>query len=235
MLLACSHGTAPHGPRPPPGRSRELIRKFFMADRKNDNGNSSWTLVKWLVIIGIGIPVLVEVLTLFNLVSVQLWEEERQEATVEVGSAGLNLAEEGERYFRDTAGGVILRRMRIAVGPEGWRFRMEFSGDSLTLDPDSLSSVPPAGEGSVRWELAVDSLTLDSGQTLEPRGPVALLSASNAREMVASFEWELPSGDLPAAAYLRLQRRVEGRPDVSVTEEMRFGNIPTRYREGAEF
>lgn len=206
-----------------------------MADRIYDNSNSYWTLVKWLFIIGVGIALLLEVLSLFNLVPVQFWEEEQQEAVVEVGSAGLNLAEEGERYFRETAGGVILRQFRITVGPDGWRFRMEFSGDSLAMDSDSLSSVPAVEEGSVRWELAVDSLALGSGQTLESRGPVALLSISNAREMVASFEWEIPSGDLPSAAYLRLQRRVDGRPDVSVIEEMRFGNIPTRYREGAEF
>ena len=45
---------------------------------KEKSGESSKRLVKILVILGIGIPVLVELMTLFNLINVQIFEADQQ-------------------------------------------------------------------------------------------------------------------------------------------------------------
>lgn len=195
------------------------------ADRTADkNGGSRWRLVTWLAVIGIGVPVLVAVLTLFNLVSVPFWDEGGEDAR-QVASAEREMAEEGDRFFAETGGGITLRQLRLFVGPGEWQFRMEFSGDSL--------SVPATGKGGmVAWHLTVDRLVLEGGQAMGERGPLSLVSSGNARSTVASFAWNVPAGYLPVRARLRLVHRVGGDRVSSQTEVLHFGNIPERYREG---
>ncbi|MDZ7681271.1 MAG: hypothetical protein U5J63_06020 [Fodinibius sp.] len=96
---------------------------------ENDSPDSSKVtnkkLVRILVIVGIGIPVLVELLTLFNLVNVQLFSKEEKVHQQEAQPVKVVQVQEGDTLLTDTEFPVVISQMQVRVSARQWQFHLE--------------------------------------------------------------------------------------------------------------
>ncbi|SMO88982.1 hypothetical protein [Fodinibius sediminis] len=182
----------------------------------HDNGSSSSTkrLVKILVIIGIGIPVLVELLTLFNLVNVQMFEDEenaRQPASEAV--ADVSAVAEGDTLFSDQLYPVRIKEMRVSVSAQQWRFELGLEAmDDVTAD---------------QLEIEMDSIRLDSDRVL--MGQQVAWTEVQRRPVSVRGEWTLQNGDIPAALYIGLRYFAGTDSSRHLQREIPLSTIPVRY------
>lgn len=176
--------------------------------------NSSRNLVRILVILGIGIPVVVELLTLFNLVKVQIWEEEpRVEVPAKTSQA--EPLQPGDTLFAEQPPMIVFHEMQISVNAQSWTFILSFKTERV-----GQSEVP----------VSIDSLRLHSGRFLRDTGSNGLTKQADSSSFETSYTWSLPSGDLPEVLFLT--RLVRAGPDSTYRErqEILLGNIPVRYQ-----
>lgn len=178
----------------------------------SENGKSSRkTLVRILIIVGIGIPVLVELLTLFNLINVQFTDDEpelHQEAAVESREFEI-----GDTLFTDSPSPVILSDMRIKVSAQEWRFELSL------MYPDSSAKNRPT--------VNVDSLRLLSGEILPVEGDFRWEMTESKLPQIQN-DWLLPNGDIPDAIFISL---VPVSADSVILQQIPLGNIPVRYNQ----
>ena len=183
------------------------------SEKPHSDKNSGNNLVRILVIVFIGIPVLVELMTLFNLINVNLWGDEPEAVDPTTQTAEVRQFVEGDTLFTDSQYPLLINVMRIKVSTQDWEF-------NLGLSPVRVSSQQHA-------EITIDSLRLRSGQILKTN---KIFSGSvdkpQGSELQAS--WELPSGDIPTEMYMSLKYPSA---DTSVITHRKFelGNLPVRY------
>lgn len=183
----------------------------------SDSGKwSNKKLVRILIIVGIGIPVLVELLTLFNLINVQIFEgeqelEQKEESVVEVRKLA-----EGDTLFTDYASPVIVESMKVKVSARDWRFELIFAY--------------PGGVEKFNPKVRVDSMRLNSGRILQASDSYERQTSGEVPRIRA--EWELPSGDIPQMLFIRSVQAVSEDSNQTVYKEIPIGNIPVRYSRG---
>lgn len=185
-----------------------------MAEEKSNN--STKRLVKILVIVGIGIPVLVELMTLFNLINVQIFEDEK-----DASSQGFDVEEvrgfgEGDTLFVGQKKAIIINQLRVKVSAQEWRFALGMTSvDSISQD---------------KLQIGVDSLKLQSGQVL-------LGNESSSWEVKQSIpahvygEWILPNGDIPTKLFISSYQQVAEDSTHQVSQEVPLDKIPVRYNQ----
>lgn len=183
------------------------------SDTSDSESGSNKKLVRILIIVGIGIPVLVELLTLFNLVNVQLFEDDseldrKKESIVEVRKLT-----EGDTLFADYASPVAVESMRIKVSAQEWKFELIFTH----LNPREVE----------KFGLRIDSLKLNSGQILRTINDSEQKTESNVSRTRA--EWKLPSGDIPQMLFLSSLQAISEDSTETIHTEVPIGNIPVRY------
>lgn len=184
--------------------------------KEDASGNSTKRLVKILVIIGIGIPVLVELMTLFNLINVQIFEDEQEVNRQEESVIKVRAIEEGDTLFTDFSNALTINLLRIKVSAQEWRFALGLNSVD-SLDQQQL-------------QVKVDSLRLHSGKILSGIGenPWKIEDAVPAR---MSAEWELPNGDIPEVLYVSSLQYVESDSAKRIQQEIPLGKIPVRYNQ----
>lgn len=186
-----------------------------MTDQPGKSGekDSKKTLVRILIAVGIGIPVLVELLTLFNLINVQLFKDKevtRQQAEpVEVQEYMI-----GDTLFADEAPPIAIDDMLIKVSAQSWRFE-------LTLAHSGSTAV--AGSS-----VAVDSLKLKSGEILSDSRNWEVDKNSQSQK---TFEWLLPSGDVPSVLFMSTRQSFSKDSTANLRRDFQLGNIPVRYSQ----
>ena len=182
------------------------------SENEESGKKSNRRLVRILVIVGIGIPVLIELLTLFNLVNVQLFSDEKEEVqqveTVEEVQAYV----EGDTLFTDYATPIVIRSMEIKVSARQWRYE-------LLLMPADTATI-------MEKMVMVDSIRLESGKLLS--SDQAQHPGEGSRGYL--LEWELPSGDMPQLIYMSSIQPVAPDSTATIQKEIRLGKIPIRYR-----
>lgn len=183
------------------------------ADRSKSEGSSNKRLVRILVIVGIGIPVLVELLTLFNLINVQLFEDEKQDVRERESDVAVQELTEGDTLFADYAYPVVVDSMRMKVSARQWRFKLVFRL------ADTLSQHKP--------DIRIDSLQLNSGKILQGKDSYSWNTEGHAPLMVA--RWSVPSGDIPKWLFISSMQAVAEDSMRHITKEEKLGNIPVRY------
>jgi hypothetical protein len=180
---------------------------------KSDEEGSKKTLVRILIAVGIGIPVLVELLTLFNLINVQLFEDEkaiRQEAPpTEIREYMI-----GDTLFADSVTPITIQDMLVKVSPQSWRFELALARSGSTTTAGPL--------------LTVDSLKLKSGEIVSDAQSWEMGKSSGSD--TTRFNWMLPSGEIPTVLYISAQRSVQ-KDSVSNQQQVQLGNIPVRYAQ----
>ena len=180
---------------------------------KSDKEGSRKTLVRILIAVGIGIPVLVELLTLFNLINVQLFEDEkaiRQQASpTEVREYII-----GDTLFADSVTPITLQDMIIKVSPQSWRFELVLARSG------SITTAGPL--------LTADSLKLKSGEIVSDAQSWEMDNSSGSD--TTRFSWMLPSGEIPTVLYISTQKSVQ-KDSASSQQQVQLGNIPVRYAQ----
>ncbi|GAA5521802.1 hypothetical protein LQ318_08605 [Aliifodinibius salicampi] len=184
--------------------------------KEDPSGNSTKRLVKVLVIIGIGIPVLVELMTLFNLINVQIFEGEQEVNQQNESIAELRAIEEGDTLFADYSNALTINLLRIKVSAQEWRFALGLNSvDSLVQQ---------------QLQVKVDSLKLQSGKILSGTGNNPW-EIDDTVPLAMSAEWELPNGDIPGILYISSFQYIESDSTKRIQQEIPLGKIPVRYNQ----
>lgn len=182
-------------------------------DKEESDRKSRKKLVRILIIVGIGIPVLIELMTLFNLINVQIFEND-EEPNRQSWTADTEVQKfvEGDTLFADQSRPLVIDMIKARVSAQEWRFALQLT------NPDTSQLNP---------EVRIDSLELQSGKILD----IQKKYDWNADGKVSSFmdEWKLPSGDIPVILYISSEQPVSGDSIQFVQQEVRLGNIPVRY------
>ncbi|PAU94137.1 hypothetical protein CK503_07950 [Aliifodinibius salipaludis] len=184
-----------------------------MSEEKSDN--STKKLVKILVIVGIGVPVLVELMTLFNLINVQIFEDEK-----DANSQGFDVEDvrgfgEGDTLFSDQASVVVIDELRIKVSAQEWRFALGLtSADSSSQD---------------ELEISVDSLSLQSKKMLSGDNNSWEVKQSAPAQVYG--EWILPNGDIPTKLFISSDQKTGKDSTKKVSQEVPLDKVPVRYNQ----
>lgn len=195
-----------------------------MQNESSTKKESSTIKKKWLriiIIVAIGIPVLIELSTLFNLLKVQFFGKE--EATNEQVQPAESVREvfSGDTLVIDESFKMVLKNMRVNVSPNRWEFEIALGSAGVPKHSSSFF---------------IDSLGLNSGMTLPGGGESSEWSTNQeAEKMTIRREWEIPNGDIPRTLFIRLEKEVAPDSLVKVHKEVPLGTIPVRYHaEGSQ-
>lgn len=181
---------------------------------QDGSDNSSKRLVKILVIIFIGVPILIELMTLFNILNVQFFEDDEKEVASEEAVTQVDELAEGDTLWTDYAAPVLLKSIRIKVRGQDWKFELVFSPSDSTTEQDSL--------------VQVDSLKLQSDEILRTDTTFSWqASEEGIPELI--MEWKLPPGDIPTTLYLRSEQQIADDSTAMVPREAPLDKIPVRY------
>jgi hypothetical protein len=184
--------------------------------KEDASGNSTKRLVRILVIIGIGIPVLVELMTLFNLINVQIFEDEQEVNRQEESVIEVRAIEEGDTLFADYSNALAINLLRIKVSAQEWRFAL------------GLSSVDSLDQRQL--QVKIDSLRLQSGKILSGTDDNPW-EIEDTVPIEMSAEWELPNGDIPEILYISSFQYIESDSTKRIQQEIPLGKIPVRYNQ----
>lgn len=179
----------------------------------NSDNNSRKKLVRILVIVGIGIPVLIEIMTLFNLINVQIFEKEKEIDWQSEKVTEIQKFVEGDTLFADQSLPLIIDGMKIKVSAQEWRFALKLTSRDTTLP--------------FKQQVKIDSLELKSGNILDVRNTYSW-KYSEGKSYITD-EWKLPSGDIPVVLYMGLEQPVSGDSTRFIHQKVQLGNIPVRY------
>jgi hypothetical protein len=182
---------------------------------EEQSNGSTKRLVKILVIVGIGIPVLVELMTLFNLVNVQIFEGENEVDSQEFEIEDVRGFNEGDTLFSNQAA-IVIDELLVKVDAQEWKFVLGLSStDSISQD---------------KLKIGVDSLSLQSKKNL-------LANDSNSWKVKQSVpaqvygEWLLPNGDIPTMLFISIYQQTGEDSLKKVTQQVPLDKIPVRYNQ----
>lgn len=192
-----------------------------MQDESPPNKESAGIKKKWLrilIIVAIGIPVLLELSTLFNLVKVQFWGKEEPENGRVQTENGVREVTAGDTLSIDREFMLIFQEMRIGVSPGRWEYKLELETTGETDEP---------------FRIFIDSLELNSGVTIS--GKVASEEwVTETEDKWGNIEmgqaWEIPDGDIPRTLFMRLEKRVAADSVARIRKRVPLGPIPVRYQ-----
>jgi len=181
---------------------------------EENSGNSTKRLVKILVMVGIGIPVLVELMTLFNLLNVQIFGDEKDSNSFDTNITEVRGVGEGDTLFAEQGSKLTIDQLRVEVSTQQWRFTISMTAvDSISQD---------------ELQISVDSLNLQSNKTL-------LGSESRSWEVRQTApakvhgEWILPNGDIPTKLYVSIYHQAGEDSTYQLNQEVPLNKVPVRY------
>lgn len=181
---------------------------------EEQSNSATKRLVKILVIVGIGIPILIELMTLFNLVNVQIFEDEKDTKSQGFDVEDVRGFGEGDTLFADQKSTVLINQLRVKVSAQQWRFALGMTST------DSINKK--------KLQIHVDSLKLQSNKTL-------LGNDSSSWEVTKSVpvgvygEWILPNGDIPTKLFISMNQKIAADSTYQVTQEVPLDKVPVRY------
>lgn len=183
-----------------------------MAEEKSQS--STKRLVKILVIVGIGVPVLVELMTLFNLIDSQMFGGDENEIQQQEQAAEVREISQGDSLFKDQASPVIIDTLRVDVRGRDWRFKL------------GLRAVDSVRQET--FQLQVDSLKLQSDKIMSSEDASFWQVVEEVPAGVYG-SWDLPDGDIPTALYLSSWQAVDSDSLTHIQQEVPLDKIPVRY------
>ena len=206
-------------------RSSNLKRRLIIMDQvpqsSNQSDSNKW-LVRILLIIGIGIPVLIELFTFSGLVSSHFFGEapsatnDRRSETS--AKENIPLVKQGDTLFSDTDYPLLVDTLRLEIYPDQWRFIME-------LKP----LWKPNRERSEGVKLTFQNLVTQQQSLEENR---VLVWTDNTLDE-AEITWILPTGQRPQNAKVtyRSTRQDSLTGTLDIKRHFEFGHVPARYKQ----
>lgn len=183
--------------------------------QESGSNTSNKKLVKILVIVGIGIPVLVELMTLFNLINVQFTDKEaNQKETVGEVSESLDYTQ-GDTLFSNSTYPVHIAMMEINVSTQDWQFLLTLS--------------TPLKDDQMYTPITLDSLRLQSGKTISVEQDQSEKTTQAGRHAI-SIKSSLPNSDIPQKLFLSMPpQQQDSLKKQTETRSIKLGHIPVRY------
>ena len=173
------------------------------------------TLVRALVAVGIGLPLLIEVATFGGMLSHHL-AGGQPDATADATTPEERTAVEenvvGDEVLTAAQPTVEIRRASVVTTDDGWQF-------VLTLSVSNPGPEPTA--------VRLDAVTTRKGVTVDGRGTTGRLAPGESGRVTGS--WLLPAGERPASVRVAV---VTGPPDATETTSsaVPLGDIPVSNR-----
>lgn len=178
------------------------------SDPTRDGGKSSTSkFVRILVLIGVGIPILIEAATFLRLIGGHLEEDGKHRRT---STEKAVYVVEGSELLSETSQTERIAEALITARDEAWIFELE-------IDVDNASTYP--------YELVLDSLTTQNG-ILVPGRSAQRWAPGESEEM--EVEWRLAPGDLPARMTAIGRTIISADSVRQVRRRIEWGKIPVQ-------
>lgn len=165
------------------------------------------TLVRILVGLGIGIPILVEAITFLGLVEHQLAGEDGTPGrpTQEVRQVGV-----GDELLPATAPAEILEEAVVDASADRWLFRLVVAVENTGADP---------------YELRLENTTTSAGTVVTGGGSSGEIAPGDSTSVTGS--WVLPQGETPNSVDVTGVVDPGGAAEAT-TERVRLAKVPVR-------
>ncbi len=170
---------------------------------------SSKRLVRILLIIGIGIPVLIEAATLFRLIGGHMSEDEAPSSASETTEA---YVVEGDELLPETPPAERITALIIEPESESWVFSMDVAVANRTAAP---------------YELQLREVQAEGGQVFEKTASQQWAAGDSA---AMEIEWALPAGSVPSSLTAEARWYIGTDSARTVTQAIQFGKIPVQWR-----
>ena len=163
------------------------------------------TLVRLLVVLAIGIPVLIEAVTFLGLVETRLFDGDG--ATTTPAEGGVR---PGEELLPDTPQSEVVAEAAIRGESTPWVFVLTVTVENPTDDP---------------YELRLGTLTLGGGRTVPGEATTGRIPAGGSGEVTGA--WEVPQGATPdRLEVVSVRYGPDGRAEHRTTVDL--GRVPVR-------
>ncbi|WP_152042184.1 hypothetical protein [Salinigranum salinum] len=168
------------------------------------------TIIRLLVGLGIGIPILVELATFVGLVEQSLLGDDRNDGgggesgdtTTTAGSGGVGV---GDELLPDTPQRETLSVASFRAATDQWVLTLAASVENTASEPYTVQFGP---------------VTTERGRTVEGTGRAVTVAAGDTAQITGT--WQLPPGDRPASVVVRT-----GAGDAVTTDHtVDLGRIP---------
>ncbi|KAA9397931.1 hypothetical protein Har1130_06370 [Haloarcula sp. CBA1130] len=177
------------------------------------DGPEQKTLLRLLIIAGIGIPILIEVVTFGSMMGHHLIGDAGDEAVPETPTAESAGVGVGDPILDSSAVAARIDSASVVTADEGWRFTLAVNVTNTGSDPAAVR---------------LDSVTTRSGETVAEAASTGKLPAGQADDVTKS--WLLPPGERPDTVSVT----VFVYPDESETQSTQYtvalGDIPVSNR-----
>lgn len=170
---------------------------------------TSKRLVQVLILIGLGIPILIEAATLVRLIGGHLGGDEDGRSTGN-DTADVVMVDEGDELLPATAAPEIIARASVRAQLDAWYFVIEVDVQN------------PAAHS---YELTLRDVETRGGRMIDASHTQRWPPGDSARMRA---EWELPEGDRPVSMYV--SGRLLGAADSTqrAARRVHFDHIPVR-------
>lgn len=170
-----------------------------------DDGVDRQRLVRILVVVGIGVPILIEAVSLAGLVSHSLGDSgATPEPTEAVEGVGV-----GDELLAQTGPNETVSDAYVTAYEDRWQFVLSVSVENVTGDP---------------YRLSFGTVTTRSGEAVETTATTGWIEPGE--EGTGTATWSLPAGERPDSMTVAVSR---DRDDPAGTEyEVQFGTISVR-------
>ena len=169
---------------------------------------SSKRIVRILVIVGIGIPVMIELVTLFGLVTDSM--DDKKAGTAHRQSMEELRVKPGDEFLPATPAKEIIHSAKVSAQKRKWIFDLELQISGQT-------------DGS--YQLKLDSLRTRNG-TLIPS--TFKWEASTATDPIFKTQWKLPPGEQPDALILSAMFSDTTGQVQNISRKVIFDKVPVR-------
>jgi len=177
------------------------------------DGPEQKTLLRLLIIVGIGLPILIEVVTFGSMMGHHLLGDTGGEAVPETPTAEPAGAGVGDPILESADVSARIDTASVVTADEGWRF-------TLTVNVTNTGSDPAA--------VRLDSVTTRNGETIEGAASTGQLSAEGTDDVTKS--WLLPPGERPDAVSVTVLMYPDGGAVQSTQYTVTLGDIPVSNR-----
>lgn len=181
---------------------------------EDDDGISRKTLVRILVVLGIGIPLLVEGITFAGLLSSHLLGSSPDTATpTQTPTAAVERVGEGDELLAATPQTDTVTSASLTAESDSWVFTL---------------SVRVNNTENHAYQLQLQSVTTSSGRQIDEVSTVTVLAGEQG---TVTGQWRLPPGERPESiTVLAIQQGTENRTATTTQEEVPLGNVPVQGR-----
>ncbi|NLV06378.1 hypothetical protein GOC83_09580 [Haloarcula rubripromontorii] len=177
------------------------------------DGPEQKTLLRLLIIVGIGLPILIEVVTFGSMMGHHLLGDSGAEAVPETPTAAETGAGVGDPILESADVSARIDAASVVTADEGWRF-------TLTINVTNTGSDPAA--------VRLDSVTTRGGETVADTASTGQLSVGNTDDLTQS--WLLPPGERPDSVSITVFVYPDGESVQSTQYTVALGDIPVSNR-----